>query len=119
MRNHHGGECELRRRAQELRRNATPAERLLWTRLRKRQVRGHKFRRQHVLPPFIVDFYCAPEQLAIELDGPFHTAKAKQDQRRCWFLQECYAVMVIRFSNEEVLDDVDVVVEKIASILGE
>ena len=56
----------------ELRNNLTPAEAFLWKQLQKRQLKGRKFRRQHSIENFIVDFYCPQEQLIIELDGEIH-----------------------------------------------
>jgi very-short-patch-repair endonuclease len=63
---------ELKMRAREFRRNPTPAEQLLWNFLRCRDLDGFKFRRQVVIGPFIVDFYCPAKQLVIEIDGLSH-----------------------------------------------
>src|SRR6267142_8305 len=71
-------------RARELRHNPTPAERHAWTLLRNRGILGLKFRRQHVLHGFIVDFYCPSERIVIELEGNVHDTEAQRgyDQAR-------------------------------------
>src|SRR5256885_17234985 len=87
--------CRLRAaerfaRARELRNNPTPAERHAWTLLRNRGILGLKFRRQHVLHGFILDFYCPRERIVIELEGDVHDAAEAQrdyDQARAGFLQ--------------------------------
>ena len=61
-----------RRSAIDLRRGETESERVLWEALRDRRLRGRKFRRQHAIGPFVVDFYCATERLVIEIDGSVH-----------------------------------------------
>src|SRR5881628_1512953 len=71
-------------RARELRHNPTPAERHAWTLLRNRGILGLKFRRQHVLHGFIVDFYCASERVVIELEGSVHDGAARQSYDREW-----------------------------------
>ncbi len=101
---------DLRR---ELRHNQTFAEKILWNALRAKQLGVH-FRRQHSVGKFILDFYCATYYLAIELDGAVHTSnEAKQrDEIRTQFLNDC-GIRVMRFSNEEVCDDLDEVVRRI------
>src|SRR6266498_5643131 len=75
-------------RVRALRHNPTPAERHAWTLLRDRGMLGLKFRRQHVLHGFIVDFYCASERIVIELEGSVHDGAARQsyDRTRAEFL---------------------------------
>ena len=85
--------------ARQLRRDSTPAERYAWTLLRNRRMLGLKFRRQHVLEGFIVDFYCPAQRLVLELDGAPHDlpAQAAYDRaRRAWLEQLGYRVVRIR-----------------------
>jgi adenine-specific DNA-methyltransferase len=79
----------------------TPAERILWHRLRNRQVFGHKFRRQHPVGPYIVDFCCPVLKLVIEIDGDSHADSVQRDAERTAFLQE-NGCRVIRFTNVDV-----------------
>jgi very-short-patch-repair endonuclease len=76
-------------RARELRRTATPAERKLWSALRGKQLHGLKFRRQHPLPPYILDLYCHEKRLVVELDGGQHNevARTAYDLERTAWLQ--------------------------------
>src|SRR5206468_9307636 len=89
-------------RARELRDNPTPAERHAWTLLRNRGILGLKFRRQHVLHGFIVDFYCPSERIVIELEGNVHDTEAQRgyDQARTGFLQGA-GYRVIRVRNRD------------------
>ncbi len=92
----------------DLRREMTDAERLLWRHLRRRQVEGLKFRRQHPLGRFIVDFVCIEAALVIEVDGGQHGERQAQDAARtAWLNRQGYRVL--RFWNNEVLNDIDAV----------
>ena len=100
--------------ARRLRKRMTKAERALWSRLRRKQVRGYSFYRQRPIDQFIVDFYAPDLRLAIEVDGLSHDeAGAFEDdvdrQRRL----EKLGVHVLRFRNEDVLRDMDNVVRAI------
>ena len=106
----------LRDHARRLRRDQTDAERKLWKHLRSRQMSGAKFRRQHYLSPFIVDFCCPERWLVIELDGGQHAERAEEDQRRTAFL-EAQGYRVLRFWNHEVLIETDAVLERIWSMV--
>lgn len=98
--------------ARELRQPQTPAEIKLWARLRDRQLSGYKFRRQHPIGRFIVDFYYAEHKSAIEIDGDSHADQVEYDQARTqWLNEEGYRV--IRFSNREVFGQLDAVLETI------
>ncbi|QDG51338.1 endonuclease domain-containing protein [Persicimonas caeni] len=90
---------ELLKRARTMRSNPTDAERLLWNRLRNKQLGGHKFRRQNVMAPYIVDFYCAAKKLVVEVDGDVHDEEGQQakDETRDEFLEREYGVEVVRF----------------------
>jgi very-short-patch-repair endonuclease len=99
--------------ARELRQPQTPAEQKLWSRLRDRQLDGLKFRRQHPIARFIIDFYCAEARLCIEIDGDSHAEQVEYDQARTAYLNELgYTVM--RFTNREVFGQLEVVAQAIA-----
>lgn len=93
----------LRVRAKSLRFNQTVAERLLWQQLRSRKL-GYKFRRQHPLFAYIVDFYCREANLIIEIDGKYHEAIGDKDRARDANLHR-HGYNVLRFTNEQVLED--------------
>lgn len=105
-------------RARELRNAGTDAERRLWYFLRRRQLAGHKFRRQYPLAGYIVDFVCVPARLVIELDGGQHLEAIDYDQRRTEALQ-CGGYRVLRFWNDDVLLRSDDVVAEIFRVLEE
>ena len=94
---------ELRERRRDLRRNATRAEQLLWSALRGRRTDGTRFRRQHSVGPYVLDFYCPRARLAIELDGSSHDNDAVQrrDAVRDRYLEAC-KIRVVRILNDEV-----------------
>ena len=104
-------------RARRLRKEAPFPERLLWGRLRGGQVGGLRFRRQHPVGPYIADFYCASAKLVIELDGVSHDERATYDGRRTRFM-ESRGLRVIRFTDNEVVQDVDDVVYRVACEVG-
>ena len=103
-----------KQRARSLRRNATDAEALLWSRLRNRQLYGAKFRRQVPLDRFIADFLCFDARLIVEVDGGQHSIET--DAARTAFL-EAAGFRVIRFWNHEVLGNLNGVLETIAAHL--
>jgi very-short-patch-repair endonuclease len=98
---------ETKSKRKELRKNLTPAEALLWTNLKNSQL-GKKFRRQHSIGPFIVDFYCPECSLAIELDGDGHMSitGAEADQKRTEFLR-ALNITVLRFENRDIFDNLE------------
>ncbi|MDW7712632.1 MAG: endonuclease domain-containing protein [Deferrisomatales bacterium] len=100
--------------ARGLRRDATDAERRLWRSLRQKALDGFRFRRQHPVGRFILDFYCHEAKLAIELDGGGHAeeSEASRDVRRAAALEEA-GVQVLRFWNNEVLGNTEGVLEEI------
>jgi very-short-patch-repair endonuclease len=98
--------------AREMRRAPTPAEDALWRRLRGRGVAGLRFRRQHFIDRFIVDFYCQSARLVIEVDGPVHDQQTEYDATRTEFL-ESLGLRVMRFSNDDVLTRMQSVLEAI------
>lgn len=97
-----------------MRHNPTDAEKLLWSKLRDRQLSGLKFRRQVPVEAYIADFLCLPKMLAIELDGGEHTdpEQLKYDKARTEKLVEA-GFSELRFSNIDVLRDIDVVLNQI------
>lgn len=103
------------KRVQQLRNNATDAERRLWRHLSRRQLEGFKFSRQMPVGPFVCDFMCRERRLVIELDGGQH-AESIRDASRTEFL-ESEGYRVIRFWNNEVLGNVDGVLSVIAEAL--
>jgi very-short-patch-repair endonuclease len=98
--------------AQQLRRQPTPAEARLWSALSRRQLAGLKFRRQHPVGRFIVDFYCPSHQLVIEVDGAIHTQQVAYDEARTEQLRS-FGYRVLRFTNQEVLSDLQTVLVRI------
>ena len=103
-----------------LRRDQTDAEGVLWRDLRGRRLAGFKFRRQHPLGPFILDFYCPERKLAIELDGGQHFEPARRayDSRRSEFLT-ARGITVLRFRCDRVFREPQGVLVAIAFALGE
>lgn len=99
-------------RAREMRKEPTKPEATLWQRLRRKQLNGYKFRRQHVMGRFIVDFYCHEKRLIIEVDGDSHLHQREYDAIRTAWL-ESQGNRVIRFWNSEVTQNMDGVLTKI------
>jgi very-short-patch-repair endonuclease len=104
---------ELTEKARDLRARQTKAESLLWNVLRGRRLCRLKFRRQYPIPPFIVDFACIEKKLVIEIDGGYHDYVYANDLSRQARI-EAEGWTVIRFSNEDVLEDVEAVAIAIA-----
>jgi very-short-patch-repair endonuclease len=98
--------------AKALRKNATHVEALLWQKLRARQFERIKFRRQQPIEDFIVDFVSFEKRIIIELDGGQHASDGHRDYERDRFLSEA-GFRVLRFWNNEVLENLDGVLEKI------
>ena len=98
-------------RAKELRREMTPAEKLLWQEVRANKL-GVRFRRQQVIQGFIVDFYCHKAGLVIEVDGDIHDLQKEEDERREKVLREL-GLRIVRFRNDEVGRNLSAVVGKI------
>ena len=99
---------------QQLRKNATPAERKMWQYLRNRRLGGRKFKRQYSVGPYILDFFCNEESPAIELDGSVHDDPMRRDydDKRTAYLHE-QGIRVVRFENREVFEHPDIVVDAI------
>ena len=102
--------------AQDLRNNATEPERVLWNRLRRRQLGGFKFRRQQPIGRYVCDFVCLEAAVVVELDGSQHVTDAPYDANRDAFLRST-GFRVLRFWNGDVLSRTDSVVETIFEAL--
>jgi very-short-patch-repair endonuclease len=109
---------DILKNARELRKNQTDAEQLLWGLLRDRRFAGKKFRRQHPVDRYVLDFYCHELKLAVELDGGQHNEEVAQhyDKERTRLLNE-HGIQVIRFWNNEVLRQTDSVLETLWNAL--
>jgi very-short-patch-repair endonuclease len=102
---------KLIKAAEEMRKNPTPAEVFLWVHLKNKKT-GNKFRRQHVLFRFIVDFYCIETGLIVEVDGGIHDENTESDIERDCIL-ESLGCKVLRFRNEDVLSNIESVKRRI------
>ncbi len=95
-----------------LRSNLTPGEAFMWLLLKSKKLNGLKFRRQHGIGRYIVDFYCPKKKIAIELDGSSHNGREEYDYNRDLYIQK-FGVTVLRFKNHEVFNDTEGVLEAI------
>ena len=107
---------KLRPLVAEKRHEPTRAEQKMWAFLRGRQLMGIKFRRQHTIERFVVDFFCPAKRLVIEIDGPIHHYTPVEDAIRAEFLQS-QGYKIIRFTNEAVLSNIDTVLKEITLAL--
>ena len=104
---------ELKMYRQSLRKNMTPEEKKLWYRLNRRQVDGFRFRRQHpIASRFILDFYCPEAGIGIEVDGSIHNFQKDQDRNRQKVI-ESMGIRLLRFTNEEIEDNIEEVINTI------
>jgi len=111
----YGAKRNIFQRAKELRKNMTVTEQLLWRRLNKKQL-GVRFKRQHPIDIFIADFYCHQYKLVVEVDGEYHNEQIEYDEGRTAELER-FGITVIRFTNDDVMEDIDRVVEEIKKCL--
>jgi len=107
-----------RDRARRLRHDQTEVERKLWAHLRDRRLNSAKFRRQHPIGRFIADFCCPERGLVVELDGGQHAAQAEADRRRTAFLIQ-HGYRVLRFWDNEVMENIEAVLQRIAEALSD
>jgi len=107
---------EMLDNAHNLRMTSTKCENILWQKLRNRRLKGLKFRRQHAINGFVADFYCHEVMLVIELDGKVHenTEQKERDSNRTIELQKL-GLKVFRVTNDEVMNNIDLVMERIAN----
>jgi 5-methyltetrahydrofolate--homocysteine methyltransferase len=104
----------VKSRCRSFRQQPTVAEQKLWARLRDRQVDGFKFRRQHPVDRYVLDFYCKEAELCIEIDGSGHLdpEQIQNDQERTQFLKD-HGIRIIRFWNDDILNHIDLVLDTI------
>ena len=107
---------KLKPLAREMRHESTPEENILWQQLRNRKILGFKFRRQHSIDRFILDFYCSEANLVIEVEGPIHQFTQVYDSLRKEYL-ETLGLKIFRFTNDEINDNLDIVMKKISAAL--
>ena len=103
-------------KAKEMRANPTKAESALWSALKGKKLNNYKFRQQHLIEQFIVDFVCLDRSLVVEVDGKIHETQADKDKERTLLLNDV-GFKVIRFTNEEVIDNIHEVLKKIEFVL--
>jgi tRNA nucleotidyltransferase/poly(A) polymerase/very-short-patch-repair endonuclease len=103
--------------ARQMRHEPTGAEARLWDALRGHRLAGLGFRRQHAIGPFVVDFYCAEKKLVIEVDGPIHEDSKEEDAERQAFLED-HGHTVLRFKNDQVMQDLPAVLEEVMRMAG-
>jgi very-short-patch-repair endonuclease len=113
----YGATPEIFKKAKELRKVETGAEKILWMKLCRNQIFGLQFRRQHPINRFIADFYCHKIKLVIEVDGAIHEqAKNKEyDQERSAIFSK-FGISVLRFTNSQIMDNIESVIESIKQI---
>ena len=109
---------KLKNLARHLRKNMTDAERLLWSRIRKKQLGGYQFYRQRPLGKYIVDFYCPAARLVVEVDGGQHFFQNSRvhDAERDRFFKR-HGIRVLRFTNLQVLNEIENVLDTIYEAL--
>ncbi len=112
-------ELDPKERARQLRRRVTGAEQRLWSRIRSRQLGGYRFNRQTMIGDYIADFYCHQARLVIEVDGKQHQTLhgLEQDKLRGQYM-ESLGISVLRFTNDDVREKTDDVVQTIREKLG-
>ena len=113
-----GAKAHIFKNANSLRTTSTDSEKILWQKLKAKKFHGLKFRRQHPINQFIVDFYCDELKLVIELDGGYHNIPEvkERDKEREAMLKE-FGLKVIRFTNEEVEKNIASVLQKIKDFI--
>jgi len=107
----YGARPSVFEKAKELRKNMTDAEKQLWDRINRNQL-GVRFKAQHPIYKFVVDFYCHKYKLVIEIDGEIHNFQKQEDEGREEELKRL-GLKIIRFTNDEVKEDLDRVVDEI------
>jgi len=116
----YGAKAETFQYASELRQEMTEAEMILWDKLKRSQIKGYRFKAQHPIKLFIADFYCHKAKLVIEIDGGIHKINENKeyDENRSCELEQI-GLKVIRFTNEEVINNINCVLEKIKKTFTE
>jgi very-short-patch-repair endonuclease len=103
---------EMHERAKKLRREMTPTEKILWKKLRTNKLNGLHFRRQQIIHGYFADFYCHQHELIVELDGGIHELQKEYDAEREEYLMAT-GFRIIRFTNEEINENLKGVLQKI------
>jgi very-short-patch-repair endonuclease len=103
------------RETRRMRRDMTDSERILWERVRRNQIDGFHFRRQHVILGFIVDFYCRESRMVVEVDGGIHKEQKEQDRIRDEILKS-RGIFVLRIPNDRITKEIDEVVAEITHV---
>jgi len=103
--------------ARQLRKGQTRAEKIVWELVRNRKFRGLKFRRQHVVEGFVLDFYCPEIKLGIEVDGGIHARRKDYDALRQEVI-ESEGITIVRITNRELLDRKRLILEKLNNTIG-
>jgi len=103
-------------RARKLRTEMTKTESLLWNKLQKNQLLGFRFKPQHPIQCFIADFYCHKARLVVEIDGKIHLKQMEYDKARTEVIER-YGLKVIRFTNEEIEEEIEKVIGTIKEFL--
>ena len=116
----YGASASTFRKAEQLRDNMTPAEKKLWNVLSNKKINGFRFKNQHPVSKFIVDFYCHKAKLVIEIDGSIHDNKeqADYDIGRTYEI-ESFGLPLIRFTNNQIENNFEKVIKEIANRLLE
>lgn len=104
--------------ARLLRRRMTYSESLLWEKLKGKQLLGLRFRRQHPIDIYIVDFYCHEAKLVIEIDGEIHMDQIEYDDGREADIKK-FNIKIIRFTNDEINNNIEIVIQNIESVIKE
>jgi very-short-patch-repair endonuclease len=109
---------KLKKYSQELRKNMTEAEKLLWSKLRRKQLKDSQFYRQRIIGNYIVDFYCPKSKLIIEVDGGQHYSNIgnKKDRMRDNYLKGL-GMQILRVSDRKVFKNLEGIIEKVYEIL--
>lgn len=104
--------------AKAMRRNMTLAERCFWNAVRANKIDGMHFHRQQVIDGFIADFYCGDQRLVVEIDGGIHETQKDNDNKRETALKK-NGLRIIRFSNQEVINNIGLVLQKLKNYVRE
>src|SRR5687768_38213 len=114
------GEPAALGRARQLRREMTPAEKLLWKLLRNRRLRGWKFRRQTAISTYIADFYCHELKLIVELDGDIHLTpdQSAHDENRDFYLNYL-GIEVLRITNRQLFDSPEAALDRFVEVAAD
>lgn len=110
--------ARLKKKRKDLRKKQTDVEKLLWLNLRNKQLNSIKFYRQYSIGPYILDFFCYEQKLAVELDGGQHSENDQSiyDEKRTQYLNR-YGITLLRFWNNEVIINLDGVLDRISSFI--